>query len=107
MQHAHANAHAHVHVTCLSHVNAHVTCACACQCTTQRSTWPTLTLWSSFFERGGISASFCLLAGIALQDDLLGTLSLSPIFLLAQILMRTALGDENQIVRGGYTGKIR
>ena len=47
-----------------------------------------------FFERGGISASFCLLAGIALQDDLLGTLSLSPIFLLAQILMRTDLGDE-------------
>ena len=39
----------------------------------QRSTWSTLTPWSSFFERGGILASFCLLAGIALQDDLLGT----------------------------------
>ena len=59
----------------------------------RRSTWPTLTLWSSF-SSGVESRSFCLLAGIALQDDLLGTLSLSPIFLLAQILMRTDLGDE-------------
>ena len=46
-----------------------------------------------FFERG-VSFFLVLLAGIALQDDLLGTLSLSPIFLLAQILMRTDLGDE-------------
>ena len=47
-----------------------------------------------FFERGGISASFCLLAGIALQDDLLVTLRFHLSFLLAQILMRTDLGDE-------------
>ena len=31
----------------------------------------THTLVFSFFERGGISASFCLLAGFALQDDVL------------------------------------
>ena len=55
----------------------------------------------SFFERGGISASFCLLAGIALNGMIFRLLpfpSLSPIFLvgadLDENVMRTDLGDE-------------
>ena len=49
-----------------------------------------------FFFRAGwnLGIFFCLLAGIALQDDLLVTLRFHGIFLLAQIWMRTDLGDE-------------
>ena len=49
-----------------------------------------------FFERGGISASFLsfLWQGSHVQDDLLVTLRFHLSFLLAQILMRTDLGDE-------------
>ena len=59
----------------------------------QRSTIVHTPLWSSFSSGVESRHLFCLLAGIALQDDVFYP-SLSPIFLLAQILMRTDLGDE-------------
>jgi len=65
-----------------------------------------------FFFSSGVESRhlFCLLAGIALQDDLLGASwypSLSPIFLLAQLLMRTDLGgapDSPRRLRSSPTG---
>ena len=53
-----------------------------------------------------IATSYFLLAGFALQDRLLVP-SLSPIFLLAQILMRTDLGDEPDVPTDLTNGSIR
>ena len=53
-----------------------------------------------------IATSYFLLAGFALQDCLLLP-SLSPLFLLAQILMRTDLGDEPDVPTDLTNGLIR
>ena len=47
-----------------------------------------------FFKRGGISASFLSSGRVRTSGCCSFYPSLSPIFLLAQILMRTDLGDE-------------
>ena len=53
----------------------------------------TLSLRARWWNLQSRSIFLLLLAGVALQDDVLLP-SLSPIFLLAQILVRTDLGDE-------------
>jgi hypothetical protein len=73
--------------------------------------WSTLythTLLSGLqFKRAEeIATSYFLLAGFALQDCLLLP-SLSPLFLLAQILMRTDLGDEPDVPTDLTNGSIR
>ena len=67
----------------------------------QRSTWSTLTLWSSFREGWnlGIFFVFWQWQGSHFRMMFFYPFAFSPIFLLAQILMRTDLGDEPDSLR--------
>ena len=51
------------------------------------------THWSSFKRAGRMSASYFLLAGVALQESVVSSLRCLPIFMVAQILMSTDLGN--------------
>ena len=52
------------------------------------------THWSSFKRAGRMSASYFLLAGVALQESVVSSLRCLPIFMVAQILVSTDLGPR-------------